>query len=484
MDPSTTSLILQELNLNKDCVANIYNHGSWVYGTNTPNSDRDIIIITRLSDRRPLKFTDSFEYFHQFELHRLWNQYDVCIYSIENFEALLQINYLVVVQCVFLPDEFKIKEEIDFRKIYLEKDYNTLKLKQAVFYEMQRYCTMYNSNNYSNYPIRSSRTIKTGQLRKDFVLKSLFHGLRYLDFVEQLIQTRSIYNYKRITYIYDEMKAIIRGDPPDNSSMARAGEFVHIKCDELQSKLDVLVPTNIIKGSFEVYITLDFTDHTEQAIEILQKACENTKYKLMFIQLDTDSEKKKLKALMVSSYYYGEYPSIFKQIEEEAYQAFQDFNIIRIKIKSSVSNEGVPQTDMEKKVFWNDETNYFEFHYKIPLEEECERDKLRSLVNMCRPYFKYDLHSSDNVYERIHQKNPEYMITMRLFDFGRENALKTNKESVEELTINNSPPLQVVCEFIVYDTHIELDKDWQQVDSTFFNQLVGFKMWKREIITN
>ena len=55
---------------------------------------------------------------------------------------------------------------------------------------------------------------------RDYVLKQLFHGLRYLDFAEQLIQTQLIFNYQRIAYIFYEMKDIL-GDPTDNSGIER-----------------------------------------------------------------------------------------------------------------------------------------------------------------------------------------------------------------------------------------------------------------------
>ncbi|CAF1560039.1 unnamed protein product, partial [Adineta steineri] len=123
MDRSAISLILRELNINENCVANIYNYGSWVYGTNSPTSDRDLLIVTRSPSTTPLVFQVEFDYFHEFELHKLWNRYDICIHSVENFEILLEKNYLLAVECTFLPAEFKIKEEIDFQKIYLEKYY-------------------------------------------------------------------------------------------------------------------------------------------------------------------------------------------------------------------------------------------------------------------------------------------------------------------------------------------------------------------------
>jgi predicted nucleotidyltransferase len=220
MDHSAIPLILREINLNDRDVANIYHHGSWAYGTNSPTSDRDLIIVTRSPSQTPVIFRDDFNYFHEFELHRLWNEYDVCIYSVANFETLLERNFLPVVQCVFLPDEFKLKEDIDFRTIYLEKYYNKLTLKQVVFYEIARYLDLFDTRNYSAHGDVSTLNLQTIQSRQDYLFKNLFHGLRYLDFVEQLIETCSIHNFKRASYLFDRMKKI-RGDPTDGSNLER-----------------------------------------------------------------------------------------------------------------------------------------------------------------------------------------------------------------------------------------------------------------------
>ncbi|CAF3734047.1 unnamed protein product [Rotaria sp. Silwood1] len=460
MDRSAISSILRELNLNENSVANIYNYGSWVYGTNSPTSDRDLMIVTRSHSQDPLEFDEDFDYFHSFELHKLWNQYDVCVHSVENFEQLLEKNYLLAIECIFLPDEFKIKEEIDFRPIYLEKYYDKSRLKKVAFYENLTAMNMYNSEDNSNYPKRSSRSSGTSQSSKDYLFKILFHGFRYLDFAEQLIQTRSIYDFKRVTHIFSKMKDI-RGDPTDDSHTQDVLNFVQDLSTQYKAKLDSLVPTNIVKGTFEAHVTFECSHDTQNVIEKLKKTCEKTKYKIIFIDLDTNQQHDKLQQLMTSSYHCGEYPAIVKQIEEEVYKQFQDFNIIRIKIESLASNEGVPQTDIDKKLFWDKETNYFEFHYKVLIEKDSKGQKLAKLRNICQSNGRFHLHVSRNAFKQLDETNFHYMITMRLFDVGRENAFKNSDEVIEYLTKNNFPPLKVVREFIVYDTHIELDSAWK-----------------------
>ena len=204
MDRSVIPQILKELNLQPTSVACIYNYGSWVYGTNKPTSDRDLMIVTRSPNKPPLTFHTDFDYFHDFELHKLWGQYDVCIHSVENF--------LLAIECIFLPDEFKIKEEIDFRRLYLEKYYDKKRLKLVVFHENETAMCTFQQEKYGLTDRRSTSWSQEDESGRTYLIKNLFHGYRYLDVAEQLIRTRSIHDYRRVSHVYQELQAI-RGDP-------------------------------------------------------------------------------------------------------------------------------------------------------------------------------------------------------------------------------------------------------------------------------
>lgn len=90
MDPSSIRSVLQALNLSENDVTNIYHHGSWVYGTNSPTSDRDLLIVTHSFNQKPLEFWFDFDYYHEHQSYKLWNQYDIHIYTVENLELLLE----------------------------------------------------------------------------------------------------------------------------------------------------------------------------------------------------------------------------------------------------------------------------------------------------------------------------------------------------------------------------------------------------------
>lgn len=153
-------------------------------------------------------------------MHKLFNRYDVCVYSVKNFETLLEKNYLLCVQCLFLPDQFKLKEDIDFRPTYLNQYYDPKRIKQVALYEMFTSIRMLDVPNRSSPYSTNSQDSDQIQIRRNFIFKNLFHGIRFLDLAEQLIQTRSIYDLARVSHVMDAMKNI-RGDPTDESALDR-----------------------------------------------------------------------------------------------------------------------------------------------------------------------------------------------------------------------------------------------------------------------
>lgn len=236
--------------------------------------------------------------------------------------------------------------------------------------------------------------------------------------------------------------------------------MIRTKSDELKSRLDELVPTKNVKGVFEAHVTFECSHRTEEVIERLNKTCENSKFKLIFIELNTKTKGGQNHQLMTSSHHCGEYPTIIKQIEDEVNEKFRDFNIIRIKIESLASNEGIPETKLDKILFWEKETNYFEFHYKILIKTNGSDDPLKAVQRICKNFYGAHLHLSRNAFKKLDNDELHYMITVRLFDVGRQEAFQTNERIVAHLTNWKYPPLKVVREFVVYDSHIEIDQNW------------------------
>lgn len=194
--------ICAELNLDENDVVNAYQFGSHVYGTNDASSDRDYLLVVRQS-RPALQFTDGIKYFHGFDLKRLFDQYDVCVHSCENFEALLEHHYLLAVECVFYPEEFILKNTIDYRSIFLTRYYNPLRLRQVSLHEREfslQQCDY--ERNYGRHPSSLSKTEDSSRV----MLKTLFHGVRYLDVAEQLISAKTIGDFRRLRPFFFRLK--------------------------------------------------------------------------------------------------------------------------------------------------------------------------------------------------------------------------------------------------------------------------------------
>ena len=249
--------------------------------------------------------------------------------------------------------------------------------------------------------------------------------------------------YKFLLYIY-------------TFSLYSVVQFVREKSSEIKSRLDVLVPTNLIHGSFNVQITFDCSNSARRTEEKLEKACQNTKYKIMLTKSGPRRKNCSIRKLLATSSYVGQYPSIVKEIEEEVYEHFQGFRIMRIKIDSLAANKGVPQTDIDKKLFWDKDTYYFEFCYKVSTDKNAKDRNVTRLENLCQSYHQFHLHL---LHHTADEEQSHYMVRMRLHNVGRLNACESSNRLVEYLTKSNFPPLEVDHQFIVYDRYIEIDNE-------------------------
>jgi hypothetical protein len=162
---------------------------------------------------------------------------------------------------------------------------------------------------------------------------------------------------------------------------------------------------------------------------------------------------------MTSSYHIGTYPSIIEQIKTLIDIQFKDFNILRLKIKSAASNNGVPENYIDKLLFWDKKSNYFEFHYKILIKSTRELTRLKELC------INQEIHLAHNALKKTAINEMYYIATMRLFYVGRRYAFIENKKVIQYLTENDFRPLKVQKQFVVYDSNIDLDNEYIHVTS-------------------
>ncbi len=116
--------MMEWMGVDPHSVTNIFNFGSWVHKTNSEHSDRDVLIVADFEQsHRHFKFIGDtpLPYFHRY---KMWNfprdipaefksddcpKTDITIYSFATFEKLLEANYMIVVECLFFPQEFQME---------------------------------------------------------------------------------------------------------------------------------------------------------------------------------------------------------------------------------------------------------------------------------------------------------------------------------------------------------------------------------------
>lgn len=197
--------ILEALKINDSDVLNVYNFGSWLLGSNTPTSDRDIILITNNS-ATPLKFKqNSDRYFHQFKLYTLEinsTKFDVVVYNRGQFEQLLECHFLVCLDCIFAPPDFIWKNTVDFRSFFLEH-FNEAGIVHALQEELRYSLGVY------------QRSLDKDFDQKVMAVKKLFNIVRYYHTSAQILRHHTIVDYGECNALKPELLQLLTDSQGD-----------------------------------------------------------------------------------------------------------------------------------------------------------------------------------------------------------------------------------------------------------------------------
>lgn len=145
---------------------NIYRFGSQVYKTNSERSDEDFICI--VGEKLPSI---------DINLH---------IYNKIEFQHFLDEHNIQMLECFFLPNEYKLKEMIK-----LNFTINLNKLRSSIS----------TASNGSWVKGKKKLTVQA-DYNKYLGIKSIFHSLRILNFGLQIAKTGKIYDYSIINNIW------------------------------------------------------------------------------------------------------------------------------------------------------------------------------------------------------------------------------------------------------------------------------------------
>ena len=179
---SDIQYICAKLGLDFDCITNVYNFGSYLHGTQTNNSDYDILIVGDMKEGN-LKFKSMKDpYFYEFKRGKVKlgeeKEYEVIFHSNKNFEKLLKINYIMFIEPLFSEKKFRTICKIDYKQIYMEKYFSASKIKKSLERELE-----YSTGNYIKFKTKKLNPEMGGK----WVIKKMYNALRYhksfLDFL-------------------------------------------------------------------------------------------------------------------------------------------------------------------------------------------------------------------------------------------------------------------------------------------------------------
>ncbi len=158
-----------------ESILNIYKFGSHVYGTNDENSDEDFIVVAK-------------EYFESKDIN-------LHVFTVNQFRDQLDNCDIQMLECIFLPKECIIKEEIKFVLLNLNKS----KLRTAI------------STISSNSWVKGKKKLTVmGDYDVRLAIKSVFHSLRILDLGIQIAREGKIIDYSSSNFILEDLKRLAK----------------------------------------------------------------------------------------------------------------------------------------------------------------------------------------------------------------------------------------------------------------------------------
>ncbi|KAL9650547.1 hypothetical protein ABK040_004765 [Willaertia magna] len=215
--------IIDVLNLKEysDEILNVYIYGSWIYGTNTSQSDIDIVIVVttnvlailkerELQNNKELIINEEF-----YNLHfAVQDYYDFTVYTIDLFKKLISNLILLPVECLSyckqlnLFQQYIVKEKLKvelptcsfIKNYYLNNDDDNNKRKELLITLRKSI-----SGEVGRSVLKAkSRILKEKKIEKG--IKCLYHCFRTLFYGFQIINFGFIKDFKEANFYYLDLQ--------------------------------------------------------------------------------------------------------------------------------------------------------------------------------------------------------------------------------------------------------------------------------------
>jgi hypothetical protein len=127
------------------------------------------------------------------------------------------------------------------------------------------------------------------------------------------------------------------------------------------------------------------------------------------------------------------------------------FLVTRRKIEAAPWNSHVPQDIAPENML-----EYFEHHAKLLLSKQSNGVRLERITKI------YNAHLSSNAFKHLEDGLTQRFVTLRAYQVTREQAMRIFDELVLHLRLAGFTVQDVITEFCVFDSHLELDGAWGQ----------------------
>jgi hypothetical protein len=166
--------IMELTSLHESKIRNIYIYGSRIYGTDTVNSDYDIIVV-------------ACSLYVNYELSN--GTYNIHITTPDSFQDKLNQHDMHALECIMAPEQAVLMNKIDYSKNF---KLNTGMLKKMILSQSTWAWT------------KAQKRIESGNITGG--VKSLFHSLRILNFGLQMLHHGKITNFSASNETWNILK--------------------------------------------------------------------------------------------------------------------------------------------------------------------------------------------------------------------------------------------------------------------------------------
>jgi len=160
----TLTHICTEFSLNPNDILNAYAYGSWVYGTADDLSDSDYILVHKRSMLPDGSFKQNAQTNENEDIQ-------IINYSRAGFKNAIEYYEMSALECLFLPDKFKLQEKLKY------------KIDRFDIGEFVKKTIAKSSNSWY---------MATKHGKANIYKKRIFHAIRILDFAFQIQTTNTI----------------------------------------------------------------------------------------------------------------------------------------------------------------------------------------------------------------------------------------------------------------------------------------------------